>query len=173
MTELNLPLSPSILRRFGSLIYELLLLISISFVPMLLIAIIVTVAKTSDLVASLASTIGLFIVWQWYFRYAWLKTGQTLPMKVWRLRVENLQGCLLGKKQSWIRFLWSMIFLVLIPSLSYSLIRKLGFSASISFCLGMLWCVLPWGYALFDPDKQFLYDRLSGSRIVLLPKGKK
>lgn len=170
MTEFNPLSTPTILRRLGSSLYESLLLISISFVPLLFIAIIVTVSKKSDFVATLASAIGLLFVWQWYFRYAWLRTGQTLPMKVWRLRVENTQGYPLTKRQAWIRFFWAVIFLVFIPSISYSLMRALHFSPLIASTLTTLWYALPWGYACFDPDKQFLYDRLSGTQIVLLPK---
>jgi len=69
-----------------------------------------------------------------YFLWCWLRGGQTLAMKAWRVR---LVGASPGRALA--RF---ALALVLLPT---------GVS--------ILW-------ALFDPDGQFLHDRLAGTRLV-------
>jgi uncharacterized RDD family membrane protein YckC len=75
-----------------------------------------------------------------YFVWFWLHGGQTLPMKTWKMRVVNLDGRPLRPLQAVLRYLaaWPSILL---------------------FGIGILW-------ALVDRDRQFLHDRIAGSRIV-------
>jgi uncharacterized RDD family membrane protein YckC len=68
-----------------------------------------------------------------YFLWCWLRGGQTLAMKAWRIR---LVGVTPGRAA--LRFL---LALTLLP-------------ASIA-------------WALVDRDRQFLHDRLAGTRLVL------
>ncbi len=171
MTEQHPP--ASILRRLSAMLYESLLLLAVSFPPLLLSAIIATLSGQVNLLVSLIAPFGLIFFWGLYFCYAWQKAGQTLPMKVWRLRLENQQGVLLSRRQIGLRFFWALLFLALIPALVYYLSRLSALPPLLSFGLAILWWLLPWGYSHFDSDKQFLYDRLVGSRIVLLPKNKK
>ena len=70
-----------------------------------------------------------------YFLWCWLRGGQTLAMKTWRIRLVDLTP-----QTAIVRFLCA---LVLVPT---------GIS--------VLW-------ALVDRDRQFLHDRLAGSRLVL------
>jgi uncharacterized RDD family membrane protein YckC len=78
----------------------------------------------------------LVAVFAAYFLWCWLRGGQTLAMKAWRVR---LVGVTPGK--ALVRFL---LALVLVPT---------GVS--------IVW-------ALFDRDRQFLHDRLAGTRLVLV-----
>jgi uncharacterized RDD family membrane protein YckC len=71
-----------------------------------------------------------------YFLRCWLRGGQTLAMKAWRIRLEGVSPA-----KALLRFL---LALILVPT---------GIS--------ILW-------ALFDRDRQFLHDRLAGTRLVLL-----
>ncbi len=73
-----------------------------------------------------------------YYIRSWLRGGQTLAMKAWRIRVMDITP-----RKALLRFLYA---LVLVPT---------GIS--------ILW-------AFFDRDRQFLHDRLAGTRLVLLPK---
>lgn len=73
-----------------------------------------------------------------YYIRSWLRGGQTLAMKAWRIRVMDITP-----RRALLRFLYA---LVLVPT---------GIS--------ILW-------AFFDRDRQFLHDRLAGTRLVLLPK---
>ena len=83
----------------------------------------------------------LFLVFAFgaYFLWCWLRGGQTLAMKAWKVR---LVGVTPGRAVA--RFI---LALVLVPT---------GIS--------ILW-------ALFDRDRQFLHDRLAGTRLVLVSSG--
>ena len=35
-----------------------------------------------------------------------------------------------------------------------------------AFGASLIWLILPWGFALLNPDRQFLYDFLAGTRLV-------
>ena len=69
-----------------------------------------------------------------YFLWCWLRGGQTLPMKAWRIRVVEVTP-----RRALLRFLLAV---VLVPT---------GIS--------VVW-------ALFDRDRQFLHDRLAGTRLI-------
>ncbi len=75
-----------------------------------------------------------------YFVFCWVRTGQTLAQKTWNLRLTDLDGSLLRPGRAIIRYLLA------IPSVGCG--------------IGLLW-------ALIDPERQFLHDRLSGSRLVV------
>jgi uncharacterized RDD family membrane protein YckC len=69
-----------------------------------------------------------------YFLWCWLRGGQTLPMKTWRIRLVEVTP-----RKALLRF---VLALVLVPT---------GIS--------IFW-------ALFDKERQFLHDRLAGTRLV-------
>lgn len=75
-----------------------------------------------------------------YFLWFWSQGRQTLAMKTWRIRLVTRDGLALRPTQALCRFLlcWPSIVLG---------------------GLGILW-------ALIDPDRQFLHDRLAGTRLV-------
>ncbi len=82
----------------------------------------------------------VFLLLMFYCIWFWINGGQTLPMKTWRLRIINASGGAPRPTQALLRYLacW--------PSL------LLG-------GIGILW-------ALFDQDRQFLHDRIAGTRII-------
>jgi len=80
----------------------------------------------------------IFLVLLWYFTWFWTHGGQTVAMRAWRFRVERIDGTPLRFPQACLRFF-------------------LGWLSVIS----ILW-------ALFDRDKQFLHDRLAGTRLVMV-----
>jgi uncharacterized RDD family membrane protein YckC len=79
-----------------------------------------------------------------YFIYNWRRTGHTLAMRTWRLRVVTANG----RNLSWGR-----------AALRYAL----AWPSVLCFGVGVLW-------AFIDRDKLFLHDRLAGTRVVQLPK---
>ena len=75
-----------------------------------------------------------------YFLWCWLRGGQTLAMKTWRIRLVAKDGhTSLSPKTALLRFSFALL---LVPSL-----------------IGIAW-------ALVDRDRQFLHDRLAGSLLV-------
>ena len=82
--------------------------------------------------------IGLYFVW------CWRKSGQTLAMQTWQLKLSDGQTKLLNWPQALIRYA--------LASLSLAV-----------FGLGFVW-------AVFDRDGLFLHDRLLNSRITFVPR---
>ncbi len=86
---------------------------------------------------------GLIYTWSlawvgYFFIYFWSKSGQTLGMKAWRLRVQNQDGSLISKRTALQR---------LLPTL-------LG--------LGNLWLLFDW------KNKLSLQDKLTNTEVVIL-----
>jgi len=79
-----------------------------------------------------------------YFSAFWLRSGQTLAMKTWRIRLLQANGDRLNLRQAVLRF-----FLAL---------------------LGLLLGGAGFWWALVDRDRQFLHDRLAGTRLVRVPR---
>jgi uncharacterized RDD family membrane protein YckC len=123
--------------RLAGLFYDALLT-----VPLLFIAGWLFLAFTRD--ASSPGMHALFRGWLLlvlgvYFVYCW-RRGQTLAMKTWRLRLVDSGGALPSTRQAVARYLLAVLGLGLLGA-------------------GFLW-------ALVDPQRQFLHDRLVGTRIV-------
>lgn len=71
-----------------------------------------------------------------YFTVFW-RRGQTLAMKTWRIRLESADGGPVSAGRAVKRYL-----------------------------LACLLFPLSWGWAVFAADRQFLHDRLAGTRLV-------
>ena len=86
----------------------------------------------------------LFLICFSFYAWFWLHGGQTLGMRAWKLRLQNINGRPITIWQALLRFL------VAIPSLALA-------------GLGFFWM-------LVDKDSMTWYDRFSESVIVKLPK---
>lgn len=129
-------------RRLASLLYEALLLTGVLLVAFLLphLALGMGLGITAAGPLLLAH---VFIVVAAYFLWQWRHGGQTLAMKTWRLRIV---GC--DDKP---------------PTNAQLLVRHLLSWPSVLFYgAGLFW-------AFFDRDRQFLHDRLAGTRIIFVP----
>jgi uncharacterized RDD family membrane protein YckC len=87
----------------------------------------------------------LLIIAFGFFGLFWTLAGRTLGMQAWRLRLVTLDGGRPGWREASIRFAAALL-------------------SWLPLGLGYLW-------ALFDPQKRTWHDRLSGTRLVLDPKG--
>ena len=79
-----------------------------------------------------------------FFCSFWLKSGQTLGMQAWRIKLASFSGARATPRQAVVRC----------------------FGALLSFAcfgLGYLWC-------LVDRNGRYWHDYLSGTELVLLPK---
>ncbi len=123
------------------MLYESLLLLgvlSLAFmVPHLVLGVVWKVAAPGA-----ALWLHVFLVLMAYFLWFWRKAGQTLAMRTWRIRLVGADGAApVTPRQALLRYALAW------PSLCLG-----GF--------GILW-------ALFDRDRQFLHDRLAGTKLVL------
>ena len=131
--------APSLRRRLASMLYEAILLFAVAFLATWLFQL---AAGTIDITAGWRrNALQAFIVaiFAAYFLWSWLRGGQTLAMKTWRIRLVDITP-----QKAILRFLYA---LVLVPT---------GIS--------ILWAALA-------KDRQFLHDRLAGSRLVSVEKG--
>ncbi len=130
--------TPTISRRLLSLIYEVLLLIAVvllagGFATALAEITGHTNARLLTRILAL-TTCAAYFIWQWH------GSGQTLPMKTWRMRVQTADGKQVPVPRALLR--------AILATAGYLLLG-----------LSVIW-------AFIDRDRQFLHDRLAGTRLV-------
>lgn len=137
-------LKPSLARRLAAIFYD----------GILLSALIILIGGTWISFTENGSKIaqnGLVVIYvllpSIFYLYFWKKSGQTLGMTTWRLKLYSLDGRSLTNSQ-----LVNRLILALISTLI------LGF--------GYVWM-------LFDKDNLTFHDRFSKTALELLPKKKK
>ncbi len=130
--------SPRLGGRLACILYESLVVFSI-----ILIGFLIPQAVFSGfglIFSGKLMWLHVFLLLMPYFVWCWTKSGQTLPMKTWKLRIANPDGSQLRPTQALLRYLAAW------PSV-------------VIFGLGLFW-------ALIDKDGQYLHDRIAGTRIV-------
>jgi len=104
-----------------------------------------------------------FFVFGLYFIWLWTHGGQTLPMKTWRIRVVEADGTPLGPWRALGRYLLAWLWVV--PGwAAASLLQASGWMFGLFLASN---CALMAIAALFDKDRQFLHDRLAGTRLIV------
>jgi uncharacterized RDD family membrane protein YckC len=125
-------LTPSLARRLAAMLYEALLIFAVAFFAAWVFFF---ASGGRDATRGwLRTELQLFIlvVLAAYFLWCWLRGGQTLAMRAWRIRLVDVTPA-----KAIARFL-----------LAASLLP-----------VSILW-------ALVDRDRQFLHDRLAGTRLI-------
>jgi len=104
----------------------------------------------------------LFVVLGVYFVYFWTHGGQTLAMKTWRIKLiaPGRQGVPLPRAVARYLFAW----LWFLPALVISFALHLSGWASVLLVVANM---ALWALAItLHPDRQFLHDRFSGTRMI-------
>lgn len=128
--------------RIAVMVYELLLVTAVLFVAALPFLYLVGSAQSGWLRHVFQFyLVGVLFA---YFSAFWLRSGQTLAMKTWRIRLVNPNGAPVTLKQAALRFVLALLGLLL---------------AGVGF----------W-WALFDRDRQFFHDRIVGTRLIRVPR---
>ncbi len=130
-------LLPSLKRRLACLLYEGLVVFSILLIGFLLPQ--VALSGFGWRISPTGLWLHLFLLLMAYFVWCWLNGGQTLPMKTWKLRVTNADDLPLRPLQAVLRYM-------------------LAWPSILLFGIGILWSIV-------DRDKQFLHDRIAGTKI--------
>ncbi len=149
---------PGVPRRLASALYDAFLLTAVCLLAALPLAALGTGLPREAMVVLLR--VYVFLVAGFYFALFWhkgqtlaMKTwrirfyfalfwhkGQTLAMKTWRIRIESASGGPPTWRQAWTRFLFAGLNLLLLG--------------------------IGWWAAWFTRDRQFLQDRLAGTRLL-------
>jgi Predicted membrane protein/domain len=149
----TLPAAP-LWRRLAALVYDGLLLLALAFAyAALILAVEVQLFGASEApvrhwsgIAGLWAALFDLGLWAWlslYYLWCWRRSGQTLGMKTWRLRLQQPDGSPPTPRQAWLRCLLAPLAL-----------------ASV---IGYLWC-------LWSRTGDCLHDRWTGTRVVVLPR---
>jgi uncharacterized RDD family membrane protein YckC len=154
---------PTIKRRLISMVYETLLGFAVLFLPFLLFEVAAGGSHT-PLVEHMRQALA-FLVLGAYFIHQWMRDGQTLAMKTWRMKLVGADGGNVTPRVAAVRYLlsWMWILPALVIALAFGLHRWQALSAIL---IGIAaWSLTAW----LDKDRQFLHDKLAGTRLVQLP----
>ncbi|WP_414706635.1 RDD family protein [Ralstonia sp. UBA689] len=154
--------TPTLRRRLAAMLYEGLLLFGVMFgataVFLVLRAIIPPLARTGDAGLQVWGFLALGL----YFVGFWRRRGQTLAMQTWRMRVVNADGSRISLGRAVARYVLAWIWV----AVAVGIIHVSGVSRWAGAGVALA-CVLAWGaLAWLDPQRQFLHDRLAGTRVV-------
>lgn len=135
-------LAASLFKRLAASVYDTFVLFSLLILATAL-ALIVNHGESLQSVQYLflpylIIIIGTFVTWFWQ------RSGQTLGMLSWKIKLLNQNGRPISWRKAWVRFV------VAIPSI-------------LCFGLGWIWC-------LIDKNRQSLHDRICGTYVVSYKK---
>lgn len=144
--DLSQAQKPSIMRRIGAFLYDLMLLVAVLMIALGLVVVPYGVITGGDLHQHylFLEQIYLLLVTAGFYVYFWTHGGQTLGMKAWRIQVIRQDGQPVDFNAALKRFVWSI--LSLIPA-----------------GLGLWW-------SLFNRQGLAWHDSKSNTRVVLLAK---
>jgi uncharacterized RDD family membrane protein YckC len=160
-------LAPSLRRRLCSMLYESLLLFGVMFISTWLFS--TLLQQRHALYLRHALEIWLFLVLGLYFVWFWTHGGQTLAMKTWRVRLLASDGATVSPHRALTRFLLSWLWFLPGLALAWACQAQGWMLLAMPTLNMLLWLALTY----LDPQRQFLHDRLAGTRIVDLHKTKK
>lgn len=162
-------------RRFFSMFYEVLLLAAVLLLAQALGQALfqwstgLPVTALSELVWARH----LNFAWQMlflfvYFAVCW-RSGQTLAMKTWRMRLAGSDGHRPCWRQVLLRFVFACLFYG--PALPLWVMAWHDRAWFPLAWAATAWLIAPFAWVAFDRDGQLLHDRFAGTRL-LMTKGR-
>lgn len=153
--------SPGLARRLAAFVYEGVLLFGVIFFTGFLYS--VLTRQQHALEGRVGMGLVLFSVIGLYFVGFWTRSGQTLAMKTWHLRVVDAHGRPLGWGRALLRYLFSWLWFLPALVSVWALGLHGGGAIAGSLLAGIAGYVL---IARLHPQRQFLHDAICGSRVI-------
>jgi uncharacterized RDD family membrane protein YckC len=105
----------------------------------------------------------LFVVLGAYFVYFWSRSGQTLAMQTWQLRLVTRAGGPVRRVQALCRYLLSWLwFLPALLAVSMAGLKGAGPAFGLLFAGVVTYAAI----SRLHPQRQFLHDVICGTRLV-------
>jgi uncharacterized RDD family membrane protein YckC len=152
----------SLALRVMAMVYEGVLLFGVTFAAGL--AVLTLSGWTAPLSGArrLVLQVALFVVVGAYFVWCWSRSGQTLALKTWKLRVIDLDGRSPSLARAIGRYLLS--WTLFLPGLAFiAMVEPARTGSLIALALGFAVMLIP---AIVDPQRRLLHDRWTRTRIV-------
>lgn len=152
--------TPSLKRRIAVMVYESLILFAIVFT--FGIAFGVVFQQTHALYLRHALQAWIFLVVGVYFVWFWSRGRQTLPMKTWHVQLVTNDGRPVSMLRAAVRYVLCWLWFVPGLALAAALQAEGWMMVIIVSISAVIWAMA----AYFDPQRQFLHDRMAGTRLV-------
>ena len=157
--------TPTLKRRLFCLVYEAFLVTAVLMLGFLFYSFISGfLTETARLVVS---QLVLFAVAGAYFITSWTGSGHTLAMKTWRIKVVKVGYADVPLKAAFLRyvFAWGWVLPALLVCFAFGIHGKAQIAGAVAIGI-VAWALT----AFLDKDRQFLHDKLAGTRLISLPK---
>lgn len=159
--------TPTLKRRLICLVYDSILIAAVTFFGMFVFT--VVFQKMNENFIFYGRQVALFLVAGAYFIHSWTGSGHTLAMKTWRIKIVKLGYKNVPFRSALVRYVlaWGWVFPALAISQAFHLTRP---QTAAAVGVGMLLWSLT---AFLDKDRQFLHDKVAGTRLISLPNRRK
>lgn len=153
--------TPSLVRRMSCFLYEGVLLFGVVWAAGMVYSI--AMGQRHAMTGQTGMQVVQFIVLGLYFVWFWSRTGQTLPMQTWNIRLVTSNGEPVSPLRAACRYLAAWLWFL--PGLAAAHFAGIqgGLAVSIILVAGVLTYA---GLSLLHPSRQFLHDALCSTRLI-------
>ncbi|MCW0210294.1 hypothetical protein AVE30378_03290 [Achromobacter veterisilvae] len=169
MTDAHLDQTPNRLRRFACMMYEAVLLFGVVFLAGYLMDTLTQSKNALDLRP--VRQAWLFVAIGAYFVLCWRRRGQTLPMKTWNIRLVDRDGNTPSTSRLVLRYILVWPLVLAGAAVVWAAASASGWPSMDMFIVAAPFTIFIWSW--FDPDGQFLHDRILGTRLRNAPQRNK
>lgn len=153
--------TPNRLRRLACMTYEGILLCAVVFVAGYVFD--ALTQSRHELMLRHARQAWIFMVMGMYFVWCWYHSGQTLAMKTWRITLCDQAGHRPTLFRLMVRYFLVWPVVLLCAGLISAISSLTQWPAAKLLILAAPFSIFIWSW--FDPEGQFLHDRLLGTRL--------
>jgi uncharacterized RDD family membrane protein YckC len=157
-----------LIRRLAALLYDSLLVIALAFVATFAM---LPLTRGEAILSSTQGLVGhayhalLAVLVFAYFGWSWTRSGQTLGMRAWRIRLESAAGGNLNWAESLVRFLFGA-GLAWLAALGTWYLSQPGFPLGDAGAAALVApLLLNYAWVPFDPERRSLQDLAGRARV--------